>query len=119
MSGLDKDRRRNQTICFRMSPEERRELEARIIISGLPKGEFFIQSVLQQEITIAVGKYQSDRLSLEIRRLREQLETMIEMEDLYEVLSDCRALIEQFVEIVASSENDQLKADEFVVDKKA
>ena len=25
MSGLDKDRKRNQTVCFRMTPEERRE----------------------------------------------------------------------------------------------
>nr|WP_296010221.1 hypothetical protein [uncultured Blautia sp.] len=36
MSGLDKDRKRNQTICFRMTPEEHRELEARITVSGLP-----------------------------------------------------------------------------------
>ena len=28
MSGLDKNRKRNQTVCFRMTPEERRELEA-------------------------------------------------------------------------------------------
>ena len=69
MSGLDKDRKRNQTVCFRMTPEERRELEARITVSGLPKGKYFIQSVLHQEVKIAVGKYQSDRLSLEIRRL--------------------------------------------------
>lgn len=38
MSGLDKDRKRNQTVCFRMTPEERRELEARIKVSGLAKG---------------------------------------------------------------------------------
>ena len=34
MSGLDKDRKRNQTVCFRMTPEEHRELEARIKVSG-------------------------------------------------------------------------------------
>ena len=68
MSGLDKNRKRNQTVCFRMTPEERRELEARITVSGLPKGKYFIQSLLHKEIKIAVGKYQSDRLSLEIRR---------------------------------------------------
>ena len=73
MSGLDKDRKRNQTVCFRMTPAERRELEARITVSGLPKGKYFIQSVLHQEVKIAVGKYQSDRLSLEIRRLWERL----------------------------------------------
>ena len=73
MSGLDKDRKRNQTVCFRMTPEERRELEARITVSGVPKGKYFIQSVLHQEVKIAVGKYQSDRLSLEIRRFHERL----------------------------------------------
>lgn len=41
MSGLDKDRKRNQTVCFRMTPEERRELEARIKVSGLPKALLF------------------------------------------------------------------------------
>ena len=87
MSGLDKDRKRNQTVCFRMTPEERRELEARIKVSGLPKGKYFIQSVLHQEVKIAVGKYQSDRLSLEIRRLWERLEHL-ETEDLYEVLNN-------------------------------
>ena len=96
MSGLDKDRKRNQTVCFRMTPEERRELEARITVSGLPKGKYFIQSVLYQEVKIAVGKYQSDRLSLEIRRLWERLEHL-ETEDLYEVLADCRALMQAFL----------------------
>ena len=96
MSGLDKDRKRNQTVCFRMTPEERRELEARITVSGLPKGKYFIQSVLHQEIV--VGKYQSDRLSLEIRRLWKRLDHL-ETEDLYEVLADCRALMQQIIEI--------------------
>ena len=60
MSGLDKDRKRNQTIAFRMTPEERQELEARIKVTGKPKGIYFIESLLHQEIKIAVGKYQSD-----------------------------------------------------------
>ena len=76
MSGLDKNRNRNQTICFRMSLAERLELEARIQASGMPKGRFFIEMLLHGEIRITVGKYQSDRLSLEIRRLRECLEDM-------------------------------------------
>ena len=101
MSGLYKDRKRNQTVCFRMTPEERRELEARITVSGLPKGKYFLQSVLHQEVKIAVGKYQSDRLSLEIRRLWERLEHL-ETEDLYEVLADCRALMQQVIEITGN-----------------
>lgn len=98
MSGLDKNRKRNQTVCFRMTPEERRGLEARITVSGLPKGKYFIQSLLHQEIKIAVGKYQSDRLSLEIRRLWERLDSL-ETEELYEVLADCRELMKQIIKL--------------------
>jgi len=38
MSGLDKDRKRNQTIAFRMTPEERQELEARIKLQVNQRG---------------------------------------------------------------------------------
>lgn len=115
MSGLDKDRKRNQTVCFRMTPEERRELEARIKVSGLSKGKYFIQSVLHQEVKIAVGKYQSDRLSLEIRRLWERLEHLehLETEDLYEVLADCRALMQQVIEITGDDCSVTWKASDF------
>ena len=104
MSGLDKDRKRNQTVCFRMTPEERRELEARIKVSGLPKGKYFIQSVLHQEVKIA--------LSLEIRRLWERLDHL-ETEDLYEVLADCRALMQQVIEITGNDCSVTWKASDF------
>ena len=112
MSGLDKDRKRNQTVCFRMTPEERRELEARIIVSGLPIVIYFIQSVLYQEVMIAVVIYQSDRLSLEIRRLWERLEHL-ETEDLYEALADCRALMQQVIEITGNDCSVTWKASDF------
>ena len=60
MSGLDKNRFRNTTISFRVSPEERLALEARIKVCGIPKGEYFIKSLLFQRIEISVGKYKSD-----------------------------------------------------------
>lgn len=47
MSGLDKDRKRNQTIAFRMTPEERQELEARIKVTGKPT---IIQRRIKQRI---------------------------------------------------------------------
>lgn len=112
MSGLDKDRKRNQTVCFRMTPEERRELEARITVSGLPKGKYFIQSVLHQEIKIAVGKYQSDRLSFEIRRLWESLDHL-ETENLYELLADCQALMKQVIEITGKDCSAKWTASDF------
>lgn len=114
MSGLDKNRLRNQTISFRMSLEERRQMEARIVISGMPKGQYFIQSLLHQNIQIAVGKYQSDRLSLEIKHLRKAVDEAIKDQNLTELrylLSDIQALLQQLQSISNDSkdiENDKL-----------
>lgn len=115
MSGLDKDRKRNQTICFRMTPEERRELEARINVSGMPKGQYFIQSLLYQEVKIAVGKYQSDRLSLEIRRLQERFDAVetTDDNDLMELLADCKVLMVELIKITSASEKESLSAKDF------
>ena len=95
MSGLDKDRLRNQTVCFRTTLEERRSIEARIKVSGMPKGEYYIQSLLHQQINIVVGKYQSDRLSIEIRRLSEQIEKIDN--NTVRTLMDCKALLSQLL----------------------
>lgn len=116
MSGLDKNRNRNQTICFRMSLAERLELEARIQASGMPKGRFFIEMLLRGEIRITVGKYQSDRLSLEIRRLRECLEDMpaTDVEACTQVLEECKALLEVLAKL--SVTNDKRTAEDFVME---
>jgi hypothetical protein len=93
-----------------MSPEERRQLEARIIISGMPKGKFIIQSLLHKEINITVGKYQSDRLSLELRRLREQIESLnSDDENLIFLLKDCKELLEQLQDITTEKHDTKLQ----------
>lgn len=114
MSGTVKNRKRNQMISFWVSPDEKREIEARVMISGLPKGKFFIQSVLCRKINIAVGKYQSDRLSIEIRRLRDSFDAAgtDEMEQT-EALKDCRALIEQLIGIIGTQKEMRPVRDDF------
>ena len=116
MSGLDKDRFRNQTIGFRVSPEERYEIEARALLSGMPKGQFYAESLLNQKISISIGKYKSDRLGLEIKRLRDQLEsTEACIDDIYWVLVECRALLKQVILIVGADESEELKPGDFLV----
>lgn len=103
MSGLDCYRKRNRTVCFWMTYDERRELEARIAATGLPKGEYFIRSLLHQKIEITVGKYQSDRLSLELKRLRERMDGIDGRdESLQDVLVDCKALLAQVIQITST-----------------
>lgn len=57
------DRFRHNTIAFWLSDEEKSEVEAKIILSGVPKGEYYRKSVLEQEIKVVSGNYMSFRLS--------------------------------------------------------
>ena len=120
MSGLDKDRLRNQTVCFRATPEERREIEARITVSGMQKGQYYIQSLLHQQISIVVGKYQSDRLSLEIRRLWERIDELDKecAETDTEVLTDCKALLTELIDLMKNNtDKNTITAADFTTEK--
>ena len=48
----EKNRKRNTIINFRVSPEEKKLIDARIAISGLPRAKFFIESCLYQTILV-------------------------------------------------------------------
>lgn len=115
MSGLDKNRQRNLTVSFRISPEEHRQLEARIKVSGMTKGQYFIESFLHQNLSIAVGKYQSDRLSLELKKLREALENISNSGEIKEILKDCKALLTELQSIINCKT--ELSADDFKTKK--
>ena len=106
MSEMEHPRFRNRTISIRVSPEESAQIEARIKVTGLQKSEYYIKTFLQQEIKIAVGKYQSDRLSLEFRRLRECIE-QIDISDevgFSLLLLDCKALLTELRPLVEKGE---------------
>lgn len=117
MSGLDKNRLRNSTISFRVSPEERIQLEARIKVSGMPKGQYFIQSLLHQRLSIAVGKYQSDRLSLEFKKLRVALNSISGTEETTETLKECKTLLNELLKVTI--ENAELSKQDFQTKKKS
>ena len=57
----EKARKRNTIINFRVTPEEKRRIEARIAMTGLNKAEFFIESCLYQTVLVKgnVRKYVS------------------------------------------------------------
>lgn len=114
MSDFDYNRIRNHTMSFRVSEEERRRLKARIVVTGLPVGRYILELALHQKICIAVGKYQSDRLSIELRKLREQLaETSKSSEELKELVTDCTDLLEQLMELITTDATTELQADDF------
>ena len=111
MARKNENRIRSKTVSFYVTPLEHTELMARIKVSGMPKGEYFIQSLLHQRIEIYVGKYQSDRLALELKKLREALETVTDINDIADTIIECHALLNQLQEVTA--DNEKLSADDF------
>lgn len=101
MPGLNKDRKRPITIGFRVSPEEKNKIDARVKASGLPYAKYFYQTFTQQKIVIAVGKYESDRLALELKKLREAFIRGVEEGngEEQEVVQKAIALLEELIKM--------------------
>lgn len=104
-SEWDHNRVRNKTISFRASPEEHRLIRARITVSGLSISEYTIQAMLGNPIEIRVGKFESDRLSVELKRLNRKLDAVGIPDDAIPLLLECRALLEQVIEITATKKS--------------
>ena len=67
-------RERHNTIAFWLNDEEKQRVEARIEVSGMPKGDFYRAAVLGEEINLVGGRYKSDRLAKVLEKLSAQVE---------------------------------------------
>lgn len=67
------DRFRCNTIAFWLSDEEKAQVEARIILSGLPKGDYYRKAILGQEVTVIAGSYMSVRVAKVLEQILEHL----------------------------------------------
>ena len=104
-SEWDHNRIRNKTISFWASPEEHRRIRARITVSGLSVSEYTIQALLGNPVEIRVGKFESDRLSVELKRLGRRLDAVSIPDDAVPILLECKALLEQVIEITATKKS--------------
>ena len=77
MSGVHK----NPTISFRISEREREEIEAKIIVSGLNKKDYFIRSCIYNHVCV-VGK--KELIYKLVRELRMMMETLQEVTKQFE-----------------------------------
>lgn len=69
MPGLNKNRKRPNSMSFRVSNEEKIAIETRINVAGLPKSEFYIASCLEKKLDVIGGKFGSDRLSVQLENM--------------------------------------------------
>ena len=67
------DRFRRNTIAFWLSDEEKAQVEARIILSGLSKGDYYRKAILGQKVTVTVGNYMSNRVAKVLEQILEHL----------------------------------------------
>ena len=105
MREWDHNRVRNKTISFRASSEEHRLIRARITVSGLTVSEYTIQALLGNPVEIRVGKFESDRLSVELKHLSRKLDAVSIPDDAIPLLLECKALLEQVIEITATKKS--------------
>ena len=69
------DRFRRNTIAFWLSDEEKAQVEARIILSGLPKGDYYRKAILGQEVAVTAGNYMSNRVAKALEQILAHLKS--------------------------------------------
>ena len=77
MSGVHK----NPTISFRISEREREEIEAKIVVSGLNKKDYFVRSCIYNHVCV-VGK--KELIYKLVRELRMMMKTLQEVTKQFE-----------------------------------
>lgn len=91
----ERKRVRPHTIAFRVSKEEREMIEERIKLTGLPKGEYYIQSSLHQKI-VATGNIRTfDEVRKQMQMIDRHLcdvESVAELDEV--ILSSLRTILE-------------------------
>lgn len=74
MSGVHK----NPTISFRITDDERRQIEAKIIASGMSKKDYFIRSCIYNRICMVGKKETVYRLVEELREMQTVIQEVAE-----------------------------------------
>lgn len=91
----EKKRKRNIIMNFRVSPEEKQMIEERVKLSGMAKGEYFIQSCMYQKISVLGNIRTFDAIKESVSRLDRKLTELQSVEELDEVtLESLRMVLE-------------------------
>ena len=102
---MSQSNRRPRTIAFTVSEEDFHAIHMRAVVSGKNYRDFYVEMLLNGEVHIAAGRFQSNRLSMEIAKLNERLGQMnVSGEKLYNLLLECRALTGHLAELITEQE---------------
>lgn len=92
----DKNRCRNVTVAFRMSPEEDEELTQRVKMSGYrTRQEYIIQSVLHQKVVATGNPLMLVSFRQNLQHIEAELERLQDASDMdTELLTPIRTMLE-------------------------
>ena len=92
----DKNRWRNVTIAFRMSPEENEELNNRVKLSGFrTKQDYIIQSVLHQKVVATGNPLMLVQFRQNLQRIERDLQRIEKASEMDgELLTPIRSMLE-------------------------
>ena len=92
----DKNRWRNITVAFRVSPEENEELNMRVKLSGAEtKREYIIQSVLRQQVVAKGNPLMLVTFRRELQHIEKELERLTSIDEMdSELLTPIRSMLE-------------------------
>lgn len=92
----EKNRWRNVTVAFRMSPEENEELTQRVKMSGYrTRQEYIIQSVLHQKIVATGNPLMLVSFRQNLQRIEVELERLQDISEIdTELLTPLRTMLE-------------------------
>lgn len=91
----EKKRKRSIIMNFRVSLEEKQMIEERVKLSGMAKGEYFIQSCMHQKISVLGNVRTFDAIKESVSKLDRKLMELQSVEELDEVtLESLRMVLE-------------------------
>jgi hypothetical protein len=101
MPGLTKDRYRNLTVAFHLSPDEKRVIEARMMMcTDMARTEYYRSALLNHPINVRFDNFSAERLTVELRHIRKLLESFATEKDDAELLlsvEDCNAVVNELL----------------------
>ena len=102
-----KGRHRTETIAFRLSPEERKELDERVKLCGFQtKQEYILQSLLYKEVKAVGNPLMMTRFRIHLTRIMEELERI---NNIGEVSEDVFVPIRTMLEILNALSKEEVE----------
>lgn len=89
----EKNRKRPNTVAFRMSDEEKRLFEDRVTMSGLLKQDFIIQSLLFSDVQFRGSNITIKRIEERLDAIEMNIKSVLKKEELDSVLMEELATI--------------------------